>query len=204
MPFAVFLALFTARQDYRRVASISIVQYRCRDDVHAVVHSALAPGLDVSWLSGARICNEPASGLRWSRHVIGDWLARPAIHRGALGNLVKLGGWQFAAQSWRADCRTGGSLLARSSAAAAVRRILYDCAAVGKAMYIRCSKGQRILFPFFSTLQEADDREADLLFRSSWILNVLAASARGGLIPVRPIASSVDRRRSGCRSPACW
>ncbi len=42
-----------------------------------------------------------------------------------------------------------------------------------------------ILFPFFSTLQtEDDERRVDLLLRSSWILNVLAASALGGLIPV--------------------
>ena len=54
-----------------------------------------------------------------------------------------------------------------------------------EAMYIGVLKVGEILFPFFSTLQkEADDRKADLLFRSSWILNVLAASALGGLIPV--------------------
>ena len=42
-----------------------------------------------------------------------------------------------------------------------------------------------ILFPFFSSLQkESSDRIADLLFRSSWVLNVLAASVLGALIPV--------------------
>ena len=52
-------------------------------------------------------------------------------------------------------------------------------------MYIGVLKVGEILFPFFSALQkETDDRKADLLFRSSWILNVLAASALGGLIPV--------------------
>ena len=54
-----------------------------------------------------------------------------------------------------------------------------------EAVYIGVLKVGEILFPFFSTLQkETDDRKADLLFRSSWILNVLAASALGGLIPV--------------------
>ena len=54
-----------------------------------------------------------------------------------------------------------------------------------EAMYIGVLKVSEILFPFFSTLQlETDDRKADLLFRSSWILNVLAASALGGLVPV--------------------
>ena len=40
----------------------------------------------------------------WSWRVVGDWMARPAIDRGALGNLVKLGSWQLAAQ--------GGALIA--------------------------------------------------------------------------------------------
>ena len=87
-----------------------------------------------------RACFWPS---RWSRRVIGDWLARPAIHRGALGKLVKLGGWQFAAQGGGADCRTGGSLLARSFAAAAVRRLLYDRAAAGRGDVYRHSEGRR-------------------------------------------------------------
>jgi O-antigen/teichoic acid export membrane protein len=42
-----------------------------------------------------------------------------------------------------------------------------------------------ILFPFFSSLQkESSDRIADLLFRSSWVLNLLAAGMLGALIPV--------------------
>ena len=160
-------------------------QHGGRDGVHAVVHSALAPGLDVSWLSGAGICSEPASGLGWSRHVIGDWLARPAIDRGALGKLVKLGGWQFAAQ--------GGALIAAQADRYLLGALLqpqfvgfYTIAQrLEEAVYIGVLKVGEILFPFFSTLQkEADDRKADLLFRSSWILNVLAASALGGLIPV--------------------
>jgi O-antigen/teichoic acid export membrane protein len=54
-----------------------------------------------------------------------------------------------------------------------------------EAMYIGILKVGEILFPFFSVLQkESSDRKADLLFRSSWVLNVLAASALGGLIPV--------------------
>ena len=54
-----------------------------------------------------------------------------------------------------------------------------------EAVYIGVLKIGEILFPFFSTLQkEDDDRKVDLLLRSSWILNVLAASALGGLIPV--------------------
>ncbi|MGY2937420.1 O-antigen/teichoic acid export membrane protein [Bradyrhizobium sp. GM6.1] len=52
-------------------------------------------------------------------------------------------------------------------------------------MYIGVLKVGEILFPFFSTLQkESAARKVDLLFRSSWIMNVLAASALGGLISV--------------------
>ncbi|HBY30228.1 MAG TPA: hypothetical protein DEH75_27415, partial [Bradyrhizobium sp.] len=37
--------------------------------------------------------------LAWSRLAINDWLARPTLDQGALRALVKLGGWQVAAQS---------------------------------------------------------------------------------------------------------
>jgi len=182
---AVFLALFTARQDYRRVASISIIS--------TVVATASMLLLIPRWPQASTFLGCQALGFAtslllafgWSRHVIGDWLARPAIHRGALGKLVKLGGWQFAAQ--------GGALIAGQADRYLLGALLppqfvgfYTIAQrLEEAMYIGVLKVGEILFPFFSTLQkEADDRKADLLFRSSWILNVLAASALGGLIPV--------------------
>ncbi|MDE5452984.1 oligosaccharide flippase family protein [Bradyrhizobium sp. CSA112] len=182
---AVFLALFTARQDYRRVASISIIS--------TVVATASMLLFIPLWPQASTFLGCQALGyatslllaLGLSRHVIGDWLARPAIHRGALGKLVKLGGWQFAAQ--------GGALIAGQADRYLLGALLqpqfvgfYTIAQrLEEAMYIGVLKVGEILFPFFSTLQkEADDRKADLLFRSSWILNVLAASALGGLIPV--------------------
>jgi O-antigen/teichoic acid export membrane protein len=112
-------------------------------------------------------------------------MARPAIDRGALGHLVKLGGWQLAAQ--------GGALIAAQADRYLLGALLqpqfvgfYTIAQrLEEAVYIGVLKVGEILFPFFSALQkETDDRKADLLFRSSWILNVLAASALGGLIPV--------------------
>ena len=182
---AVFLALFTARQDYRRVASISIVS--------TVVATTSMLLLIPRWPLASTFLGCQALGFAasltfafgWSRHVIGDWLARPAIHRGALDKLVKLGGWQFAAQSaaliaGQADRYLLGALLQPQFVG------FYTIAQrLEEAMYIGVLKVGEILFPFFSTLQkEADDRRADLLFRSSWILNVFAASALGGLIPV--------------------
>ena len=111
--------------------------------------------------------------------------ARPTLDQGALRALVKLGGWQVAAQSGalfsgQADRYLLGVLLQPQFVG------FYSVAQrLEEAVYIGVLKIGEILFPFFSTLQkEDDDRKVDLLLRSSWILNVLAASALGGLIPV--------------------
>jgi O-antigen/teichoic acid export membrane protein len=54
-----------------------------------------------------------------------------------------------------------------------------------EAIYVGILKIGEILFPFFSSLQkESNDRIADLLFRSSWVLNLLAATVLGAVIPV--------------------
>ena len=182
---AVFLALFTARQDYRRLASISITG--------TVVATGSMLLLIPRWPQASTFLGCQTLGFAtnlllafgWSRRVIGDWLARPSLHRGALGELVKLGSWQLAAQ--------GGALIA-AQADRYLLGVLLQPQFVGfytiaqrleEAVYIGVLRIGEILFPFFSALQkEADDRKADLLFRSSWILNVLAASALGGLIPI--------------------
>jgi O-antigen/teichoic acid export membrane protein len=182
---AVFLALFTARQDYRRVASISIIS--------TVVATSSMLLFIPHWPQASTFLGCQALGFAtslllafgWSRRVICDWLACPALHRGALDELVKLGSWQLAAQ--------GGALIATQADRYLLGALLqpqfvgfYTIAQrLEEAVYIGVLKVGEILFPFFSTLQKApDDRKADLLFRSSWILNVLAASALGGLIPV--------------------
>jgi len=182
---AVFLALFTARQDYRRVASIGIIS--------TVVATSSMLLLIPRWPQASTFLGCQALGFAtslllafgWSRRVIGDWLARPAIDREALGDLVKLGSWQLAAQ--------GGALIAAQADRYLLGALLqpqfvgfYTIAQrLEEAVYIGVLKVGEILFPFFSALQkEADDRKADLVFRSSWILNVLAASALGGLIPI--------------------
>ncbi len=96
-----------------------------------------------------------------------------------------MGVWQLAAQgggliAGQADRYLLGALLAPQFVG------FYTVAQrLEEAMYIGILKVGEILFPFFSTLQkESSDRKADLLFRSSWVLNVLAASALGALIPV--------------------
>src|SRR6202042_2163958 len=120
-----------------------------------------------------------------SRHMVGDWLARPALHRRELGGLINMGGWQFAAQ--------GGGLIAGQAdryllgAFLAPQFVGYYTIAqrLEEAIYIGILKIGEILFPFFSSLQkESGERIADLLFRSSWVLNLLAVSVLGALIPV--------------------
>jgi O-antigen/teichoic acid export membrane protein len=112
-------------------------------------------------------------------------MAAPALHRGPLGGLFSLGAWQFAAQgsgliAGQADRYLLGAFLAPQFVG------YYTIAQrLEEAMYIGILKIGEILFPFFSSLQkESSDRMADLLFRSSWVLNVLAATALGALIPV--------------------
>jgi O-antigen/teichoic acid export membrane protein len=120
-----------------------------------------------------------------SRQAVGGWVSRPALHRGPLGGLINLGVWQFAAQ--------GGGLIAAQAdryllgAFLAPQFVGYYTIAqrLEEAMYIGVLKVGEILFPFFSSLQkESSDRIADLLFRSSWVLNLLAATVLGALIPI--------------------
>jgi O-antigen/teichoic acid export membrane protein len=181
----VFLSLFTARQDYARLASISVAT--------AVVSTSLMLVLIPRWPQASTFLGCQALGLATglivaftlARRVAGEWVAGPALHRGSLGGLVNLGAWQFAAQGAgligsQADRYLLGAFLAPQFVG------YYTIAQrLEEAMYIGILKIGEILFPFFSSLQkESSDRMADLLFRASWVLNVVAASALGGLIVV--------------------
>jgi O-antigen/teichoic acid export membrane protein len=182
---SVFLALFTARQDYSRIASINIFS--------AITATTAMVILIPRWPQASTYLGCQALGFAMSllaafalsRWTVRGWTARPAFHYRPLGDLVNLGAWQLAAQ--------GGGLMAGQADRYLLGALLqpqfvgfYTVAQrLEEAMYIGILKVGEILFPFFSTLQkESSDRRADLLFRSSWILNVLAASALGALIPV--------------------
>ncbi|WP_283812199.1 lipopolysaccharide biosynthesis protein [Bradyrhizobium huanghuaihaiense] len=182
---AVFVALFTARQDYRRIASVGMAS--------TVVSTFSMLLLIPVWPYASTFLGCQALGfatglliaVAWSRGAIGQWLAPPALHRDAFARLARFGIWQVAAQ--------GGALLAGQADRYLLGALLqpqfvgfYGVAQrLQEATYIGILKVGEILFPFFSTLQkESEDRKVDLLFRSSWILNVLAASALGALIPV--------------------
>lgn len=182
---AVFVSLFTARQDYRRIASIGIVS-TVVSTLSMLLLIPTAP--HASTFLGCQALGFASSllvAMAWSRGAMSKWLAPPALHREAFGRLARLGGWQVAAQ--------GGGLLAGQADRYLLGALLqpqfvgfYGVAQrLQEATYIGILKVGEILFPFFSTLQkESEDRKVDLLFRSSWILNVLAASALGALIPV--------------------
>lgn len=180
---AVFLSLFAARQDYRRIAVISIVSAL----VATLSMLLLIPTAPyASTFLGCQALGFAISlvlTLAWSRGAMERWLAPPSLHRQAFRKLIRFGSWQVAAQ--------GGGLLAGQADRYLLGALLqpqfvgfYGVAQrLQEATYIGVLKVGEILFPFFSTLQtESIDRKADLLFRSSWILNVLAASALGGLI----------------------
>lgn len=182
---AVFLTLFTARQDYRRIASINITSTVIATASMLVLIPAAPRASTFLGCQALGFATSLIVALAWSRSAVGDWLARPAIHRDALGRLVRLGGWQAAAQ--------GGALFAGQADRYLLGALLqpqfvgfYGVAQrLEEAVYIGVLKIGETLFPFFSSLQaETEERKVDLLLRSSWILNVLAASALGGLIPV--------------------
>ncbi len=182
---AVILSLLTARQDYPRIAAISIVNVL----TSTISMLLLIPRWpDASTFLGCQALGFATSLLlvfAISRWVMGEWLAKPSIHRGSLGDLFRLGIWQFVAQ--------GGGLIVMQADRYLLGALLppqfvgfYTIAQrLQQAIYIGILKVGEILFPFFSALQkESSDRKADLLFRSSWVLNALAASALGALIPV--------------------
>lgn len=182
---AVFVALFTARQDYRRIALVGIASTAVSTFSMLLLIPSLPKASTFLGCQALGLASGMLIAVAWSSGAIRQWLALPALHRDAFGRLARFGIWQVAAQ--------GGALLAgqadRYLLGALLQPQFVGSYAVAQrlqeATYIGILKVGEILFPFFSTLQkESEDRKIDLLFRSSWILNVLAASALGALIPV--------------------
>ena len=120
-----------------------------------------------------------------SQLFIAEWVAFPAMHQKSLASLLRIGKWQAVAQ--------GGGLVAGQADRYLLGAFLqpqyvgyYSIAQrLEEAIYIGVLKVGEILFPFFSSLQgEGDERVGDLFFRAAWVLNVLAVSVLGALIPV--------------------
>lgn len=182
---SVLLSLFTSRQDYARISSINILGTIVTTLAVLVLipDRPLASTFLACQASGFLAMLVAASVL--SGRLFGGWLAAPAFHREPISHLVRFGVWQVAAQggaliAGQADRYLLGALLAPQFVG-----FYLIAQRLEEAIYIGILKVGEILFPFFSVLQkETSDRKADLLFRASWVSNLLAASALGGLIPV--------------------
>lgn len=182
---AIFVAIFTARQHYARVAAITVAGVV----VSAVSTLVFVPSVPkASTFIGCQALGSAAAlatSVALSRQFAAEWLAWPAWHREPLRRLLSIGGWQFVAQgsgtiAGQADRYLLGAFLAPQFVG------YYTIAQrLEEAVYIGILKIGEILFPFFSSLHQAPrDRIADVLFRACWIMNLLAACALGALIPV--------------------
>jgi O-antigen/teichoic acid export membrane protein len=182
---SVLLSMFTARQDYARISSISI--FSAVVTTLAILIFVPQRPIASTFLAcqASGFLATLIAALVLARRLFNGWLAVPAFHRDPTAQLVRFGAWQLAAQ--------GGALIAGQADRYLLGALLppqfvgfYVIAQrLEEAVYIGILKVGEILFPFFSVLQkEASDRKADLLFRSSWVLNLLAAGALGGIIPV--------------------
>jgi O-antigen/teichoic acid export membrane protein len=100
----VFVAVFTARQRYSRVASTSIVSVV----VSTSSMLALVPASPLaSTFLGCQALGFVAgliASVALACQFAGGWLAPPVLYRRPLGALTNMGGWQLAAQ--------GGGLIA--------------------------------------------------------------------------------------------
>lgn len=181
----VFLALFIARQNYARLAWISIGA--------TVLSTSLMLGLIPKWpvavtylaCQAAGFATSLLAALWFSRRALPEWLALPSLHRDSLRRIVRVGSWQFAAQgggviSGQADRYLLGVFLQTRHVG------FYNVAQrLEEAIYIGVYKIGEVLFPLFSSmLKETQERQADVLFRASWLLNLLAVGVLGGVIPV--------------------
>lgn len=180
----IFLALFTARQDYARLAAINMSG--------TVVSTLAMLVLIPRWPLASTFLACQTGGfaavliisVTLSRLSLAEWLAFPRPYVDPINQLLRIGKWQAVAQ--------GGGLVAGQSDRYLLGAFLepqhvgfYSIAQrLEEAVYIGVLKVGEILFPFFSSLRgEADERIGQLFFRASWVLNVLAVSLLGALIP---------------------
>ena len=182
---AVFLSLFIARQDYARISSISILSTLVATAFILILVPHRPVASTYLGCQALGFVTTLIAAIVLSRRLFAEWLDGPALHRISTGSLVRFGVWQLLAQ--------GGGLVAAQADRYVLGALLppqfvgfYVIAQrLEEAIYIGILKVGEILFPFFSTLQKEDmDRTTDLFFRSSWMLNILAVSALGGIIPV--------------------
>lgn len=182
---AVFLALFTARQDYARLAWVNIGTTITATLLLLLLLPRYPAAPTYLGCQAAGFAASLVAAFWLARRSLAGWLSWPALHRLPLHNLARVGAWQLAAQ--------GGGVVAGQADRYLLGAFLqprhvgfYNVAQrIEEAMYIGVFKIGEVLFPLFSSmLQETEERRADALFRASWLLNLLAVSVLGGLIPV--------------------
>jgi O-antigen/teichoic acid export membrane protein len=180
----VFLALFVARQDYARISSISIFNVVVATGAMLLLIPQRPLASTFLGCQALGFAASLAAALFLSSRSLGGWLAAPAFHRSAADRLVRFGIWQLLAQGGSVATAQVDRYLLGALLAPQFVGFYVIAQRLEEAVYIGILKIGEILFPFFSVLQnETADRKADMFFRSSWVLNVLAASALGGLIP---------------------
>jgi O-antigen/teichoic acid export membrane protein len=181
----LFFALFVARQNYR----VSAVGTMTASIVTAVAIFSLVPiRPQPSTFLACQAAGFAASCLVAfvaARVSYRDWIPLPLIHGLALRQLFRTGSWQALAQlggqiSAQSDRYLLGAFLSPQSVG------FYNVAQrLEEAVYIGILKLGETLFPFFSARIAGDSQGlGDVFFRSCWFLNMIAASALGGLIPV--------------------
>lgn len=181
---SVPLALLIARQDYARISAAAMLGTM----VATVSMLVLLPGRPIPSTfiacQAAGLMANLAAVLALALRSSSRWMAWPALRRESIRRILHVGSWQMAAQ--------GGALIAAQADRYLLGIMLapqfvgfYSVAQrLEEAVYIGILKVGEILFPFFSGMQnETSERKAELVFRSSWILNLLAASALGAIVP---------------------
>ncbi len=180
----VFLTLFAARQNYNYLSKISIgstllstmlIWFLLPSHPHAITYIACQ--------SMGFVLNL-ALVFWFGYRIFPSWIALPKLHFESLHDLMRIGIWQMIAQfGGGAAVQTDKYMLGYFLQARHVG--LYNLAQrLEEVVYIGVLKVGEVLFPLFSTmLKEQEERQADILFRASWLLNLLAVSVLGGLIP---------------------
>ena len=179
------MAPFVARQNYVRIAQINIAA-ACMTAVFIFAFIPLLP-------TAATYLGCLTAGFATSLIVafvvattrLAGWLSLPRMHRHTLRALLHFGSWQAAA--------LGGGLIAGQAdryllgANLGPERVGYYNIAqrLQEVLYIGVLKIGEVLFPLFASLHgEKPERQADILFRASWILNLVAVSVLGPVIPL--------------------
>jgi O-antigen/teichoic acid export membrane protein len=182
---AVLMALLTARQDYASISSLNVGGTVVSTAATFMLVPALPQASTYLACQALGALATLAGAFMVARRLPGGWLSAPALHRREARHLARFGTWQLVAQ--------GGGMIATQADRYLLGALLppefvgfYVVAQrLEEAVYIGVLKVGEILFPFFSMLQnEARERRVDLLLRSSWMLNLLAASALGAIVPV--------------------